>query len=153
MQETEIGLAIAAGLAAACLLLTYMLLPGPIAKTMPAPLPWWDIPTRMLATLVLIGVISLSADLLGPQLSGVVTTFPVIVSVIGAFTHRQWGRDAVRHMLRGLAVSLLAFVVFFLVVGLALPIVGLVPAYAFAVAAALPVSAVLLVFNRRRKAR
>jgi hypothetical protein len=145
-----IGLAAAAVLAAAGLLLTYVLLPAPVAKTMPAPLPWWDIPARMLATLALVAIISLSADALGPQLSGIVSTFPVIVSVIGAFTHHQWGRDAARHMLRGLTLSLLAFVTFFLVVGLALPMVGLVPSYALATAAALPVSAILLVFNRWR---
>lgn len=149
-QGVVVDLVTAAGFAAACLLLTYVLLPRPIAKTIPAPLPWWDIPARMLATLALVGVISLSADALGPQLSGVVSTFPVIVSVIGAFTHHQWGRDAARHMLRGLAVSLLAFVVFFLVVGLALPLVGLVASYGLAIAAVLPVSAVLLVFNRWR---
>ena len=75
-------------------------------------------------------------------------TFPVIVSVVGAFTHRQWGRDAVRHMLRGLAVSLLAFVAFFLVVGLALPAVGLVNSYLLAVLAALLVSSLVLLASR-----
>ena len=147
-QETRFDLVTAAGLAALCLLLTYILLPGAAAKTMPAPLPWWDIPARMLATIALVGVISITADLLGPQLSGVVATFPVIVSVVGAFTHRQWGRDAVRHMLRGLAVSLLAFVAFFLVVGLALPAVGLVNSYLLAVLAALLVSSLVLLASR-----
>jgi hypothetical protein len=147
-QETRFDLVTAAGLAALCLLLTYVLLPGATAKTMPAPLPWWDIPARMLATIALVGVISVTADLLGPQLSGVVATFPVIVSVVGAFTHRQWGRDAIRHMLRGLAVSLQAFVVFFLVVGLALPAVGLVNSYLLAVLAALLVSSLLLLASR-----
>ncbi len=147
-QETRFDLVTAAGLAALCLLLTYVLLPGATAKTMPAPLPWWDIPARMLATIALVGVISITADLLGPQLSGVVATFPVIVSVVGAFTHRQWGRDAVRHMLRGLAVSLLAFVAFFLVVGLALPAVGLVNSYLLAVLAALLVSTLVLLASR-----
>ena len=147
-QETRFDLVTAAGLAALCLLLTYILLPGAAARTMPAPLPWWDIPARMLATIALVGVISITADLLGPQLSGVVATFPVIVSVVCAFTHRQWGRDAVRHMLRGLAVSLLAFVAFFLVVGLALPAVGLVNSYLLAVLAALLVSSLVLLASR-----
>jgi hypothetical protein len=147
-QETRFDLVTAAGLAALCLLLTYVLLPGAAARAMPAPLPWWDIPARMLATIALVGVISITADLLGPQLSGVVATFPVIVSVVGAFTHRQWGRDAARHMLRGLAVSLLAFVAFFLVVGLALPAVGLVNSYLLAVLAALLVSSLVLLASR-----
>ena len=50
---------------------------------MPAPLPWWDIPARMAVTLMLVAVILSSADRLGPQLSGVVSTYPVILIVIG----------------------------------------------------------------------
>jgi hypothetical protein len=148
MQGFRFDLVTAAGLAAICLLLTYLLLPRAASTVMPAPLPWWDIPARMVATVALVAVISITADLLGPQLSGIVATFPVIVSVVGAFTHSQWGRDAARHMLRGLAVSLLAFVAFFLVVGLALPVVGLVGSYLVAVVAALLMSSVVLVASR-----
>lgn len=147
-QEIRFDLVTAAGLAALCLLLTYLLLPRAASTGMLAPLPWWDIPARMVATVVLVAVISTTADLLGPQLSGVVATFPVIVSVVGAFTHSQWGRDAIRHMLRSLALSLLAFVVFFLVVGLALPVVGLVGSYLVALVAALLMSSVVLVASR-----
>jgi hypothetical protein len=149
-QEVDLDLPVTAAAAAVCLILTYLLLPHPGGDALPAPLPWWDIPARMLATLVLVAGLSLSADALGPRLSGVVSTYPAIVTVIGAFTHRQWGRDAVRRMLRGLTISLLAFVAFFLVVGLALPSVGLAASYGLAAAAALPISAVLLAFNRRR---
>ena len=120
-QGVDIALAPAAAIAAASLVVTYGLLPRPAGDALPGALPWWDIPARMLATLVLVGGISLSADALGPQGSGIVATFPAIVTVIGSFTHHQWGRAAVRRMLRGLTVSLLAFVVFFLVVGLTLP--------------------------------
>jgi len=151
----EIALVPAAGAAAAGLVATYLLLPRPAADALPAPLPWWDIPARMLATLALVAGITLSADALGPQLSGVVSTFPAIVTVLGTFTHHQWGRDAVRAMLRGITLSLLAFVAFFLTVGLALPALGLAGAYVLAAAVALPVSALLLVFTRRagRRAR
>jgi hypothetical protein len=116
-------------------------------------LPWWDIPARMLATVVLVGGISLGADALGPQLSGIVSTYPAIVTVIGSFTHHQWGRDAVRHMLRGLALSLLAFVAFFLTVGATLAEVGVTAAFVLGTAAALPVSAALLALGRWRKVR
>jgi len=52
-------------------------------------------------------------------------------------------------MLRGLALSLLAFVAFFLVVGLTLPTVGLAMSFVLGTVAALPVSALLLAINRR----
>lgn len=138
----------AAAAAAVSLAATYLLLPRPAAPAPLAALPWWDIPMRMAATLVLVAVIVVSADLLGPQLSGVVSTFPVIVTVVGAFTHQQWGSDAVRRMMRSLALSMLAFVVFFMVVGTSLPHVGLALSYVLAAAAALPVSALLLLLSR-----
>jgi hypothetical protein len=152
-QGLEIELGAAAAVAAACLLITYLLLPRPLTDARPMALPWWDIPARMLATLVLVGGISIGADALGPQLSGIVSTYPAIVTVIGSFTHRQWGRDAVRHMLRGLALSLLAFVAFFLTVGATLAEVGVTAAFALGAVSALPVSTALLVANRWRRMR
>jgi hypothetical protein len=153
VQDLDIALVPSAAIAAASLCLTYLLLPRPTTDTLPAALPWWDIPARMLATLMLVGGISLTADALGPQLSGIVSTYPAIVTVIGAFTHHQWGRDAMRRMLRGLALSLLAFVAFFLVVGLTLATVGLAMSFVLGTAAALPLSALLLLFNRGHLAR
>ena len=152
-QGLQIELGASAAAAAACLVITYLLLPRPLTDARPMALPWWDIPARMLATLVLVGGISLGADALGPQLSGIVSTYPAIVTVIGSFTHHQWGRDAVRHMLRGLALSLLAFVAFFLTVGVTLAEVGLTAAFVLGAASALSVSAVLLAFNRWRRMR
>jgi len=137
-----------AGVAAVCLVLAYLLLPRPAASAPLASLPWWDIPMRMLATLVLVTAIMLSADLLGPRLSGIVSTFPVIVTVVGAFTHHQWGPDAVRRMLRSLTLSLLAFVAFFLVAGTTMPDVGLAMSFVLGTVAALPVSAALLALGR-----
>ena len=55
---------------------------------------------------------------MGPQLSGIMSTYPVIVTVVGTFTHHRWGREAVWRMLRGITASLVGFVAFFLVVGL-----------------------------------
>ena len=101
-----------------------LLLPRPRTPPEGMALPWWDIPARMLVTLALVAVIMLTADALGPQLSGIVSTYPVILTVVGTFTHQQWGRDAVRRVLRGVAVSLTSFVAFFLVVGLTMPTAG-----------------------------
>ena len=152
-QGVEIALTTSAAVAAASLGVTFLLLPRPATDALPAALPWWDIPARMLATLVLVGGISLGADALGPQLSGIVSTYPAIVTVIGSFTHHRWGRDAVRHMLRSLALSLLAFVVFFLTVGATLSAVGVTASFVLGAATALPVSAALLALNRWRKVR
>jgi hypothetical protein len=150
VQSEPIPLLPAAAAALATLVATYYLLPRPRGPASPAPLPWWDIPARMLATFVLVAVIMSSADRLGPQLSGLVSTYPVILVVVGCFTHHQWGVDALWRVQRGLTVSLTNFIAFFLVVGLTLPAVGVVPAFLLAAATALITSAMLIQWNRRK---
>jgi len=142
----------AAGLGLLSLVITYLLLPRPRAPPSLQPLPWWDIPMRMAATGALVTVLMLTADAMGPQLSGIVSTYPVILTVIGTFTHHRWGREAVWRVLRGLTASLGAFVAFFLVVGLALPAVGLLASYALAALIAVAITTGLFFLNRGRAA-
>ena len=150
MRDVALTLPEAAAVASASLVLAYLVLPRPRAPAVTAALPWWDIPARMLSTFVLVGAILLTADQLGPRLSGIVSTYPTMVTVISAFTHHQWGRDAVRRLLRGLALSLLVFVVFFLAVGMCMPTLGLVTSFAIAAALVLAIHAILLVSMRAR---
>lgn len=149
IQDVALPLPAAAGAAMVSLGAAYLLLSRPRSPAVSTALPWWDIPARMLTSFLLVAIIMVSADLLGPRLSGIVSTYPATVTVICAFTHRQWGRDAVRHMLRGITLALLGFVVFFLAVGIGLPTLGLVPSFAFASALVLGIDAVLLVAMRR----
>jgi hypothetical protein len=128
----------------------YALLPRPRGTTLPQALPWWDIPMRMVATGALVAVLLLTADALGPTLSGIVAAYPVIMSVVCTFTHHRWGREAVWSILRGVTLSLFAFVAFFLVVGLLLPSVGLIVSYVLAALVALAITTALVVFNRVR---
>jgi hypothetical protein len=76
----------------------------------------------------------------------------VLLTVIGTFTHHQWGSDALLALLRGITRSLLSFVMFFWVVGTFAEPLGLVVTYALATVAALCISGVLIVFNQRRVA-
>lgn len=151
MTDVALSLLQAAVAAAAGLVLAYLVLPRPRAAIVTAALPWWDIPARMLSTAVLVAVILVSADLLGPRLSGIVSTYPTMVTVVSAFTHHQWGRDAVRRLLRGLAVSLLVFVVFFLTVGFSMPTFGLVASFTVAAILVLAIDGILLLFARRQQ--
>jgi hypothetical protein len=151
IQDVVLTLPAAAGAAAASLAVAYLLLPRPHTPAVAAALPWWDIPARMLSSFALVAVIMLSADALGARLSGIVSTYPAMVTVIGAFTHHQRGRDAVRRLLRGLTLSMPVFVVFFLVVGIGLPALGLVASFVCAAALVLAIDAVLLVLMRSRR--
>ena len=153
LQDVAIALPAATAAAAAGLLLTGLLLPRPRTPPQAIALPWWDIPARMAVTFGLVAVIMLTADALGPRLSGIVSTYPVILTVIGAFTHHQWGRDAARRLLRGLALSLSSFVAFFLVAGLTMAHVGVEGSFILASVPAVAISGLLLRINRPRKAR
>ena len=153
LQDLALSLWTATAAATTGLLTMVLLLPRPRTPPEAMALPWWDIPARMLVTLALVAVIMLTADALGPQLSGIVSTYPVILTVVGTFTHQQWGRDAVRRVLRGVAVSLTSFVAFFLVVGLTMPIAGVEGSFGLASVPAVAISGLLLKMNRRRASR
>jgi hypothetical protein len=135
------------------LLAIYVLLPVPRARLVLHNLPWWDIPMRMATTAALVTALMLTADALGPQLSGIVSTYPVILTVVGTFTHHRWGPEAVWSILRGLTRSLVTFVAFFLVVGLTLPTVGLAGAYLLASVVAIALASLLFALNSTRAAR
>lgn len=113
-------------------------------------LPWWDIPMRMVATAILVTIITVSAEVLGPELSGIVAGYPVIFSVIGVFTHSQWGWVALAQLARGVAISLTSFVAFFFVVAVTVETIGLVWAFVLAVLAALTTSAAVLLSTTKR---
>jgi pilus assembly protein TadC len=104
----------------------------------------------MLATALLVLVISITAEIAGPGLSGMVSSFPVIATVVGSFTQHRYGAAAVTRLFRGLLISLSGFVVFFLVVSQTLASRGLVASYVLAILAGLLVSALLLAVNRWR---
>jgi hypothetical protein len=149
LRGSALDLPSAAAIAVVSLAVTYLLLPRPCAPSAMVALPWWDIPARMLSAFTLVTVILFTADLLGPQLSGIVSTYPSMVTVVSAFTHHQWGLDAVRRVLRGMTLSLLVFVGFFLVVGLSLPGNGLAPSFVLASVLGLAAQGIALVAARR----
>jgi hypothetical protein len=149
-QELVAPLWLAAAAGSAALAVAYALLPRPKGLVLPQALPWWDIPMRMVATGTLVAGLLLAADALGPTLSGIVASYPVILSVVCTFTHHRWGPEAVWSILRGVTLSLFAFVAFFLVVGLTLASVGLLVSYMLAALVALSMTTVLVVFNRAR---
>jgi hypothetical protein len=142
----------AALIGGSCLLATSFLIPAPRQGRPTPALPWWDIPVRMLASAIMVTVLALVSDQLGATASGIAASFPVLLTVIGTFTHHQWGSDALLALLRGITRSLLSFVMFFWVVGTFAEPLGLVVSYALATVAALCVSGVLIVFNQRRVA-
>lgn len=138
----------AAAMAAVSLLLALALMPRVRVPAHAVPPPWWDIPFRMLATALLVVCVTLLADSLGPRVSGIVASLPIISSVVLSFMLPQVGPIAARAMVRSIALSLLAFAAFFLVVSETIGTIGIAPGYALATAVTLAMSLSLAMLDR-----
>ena len=71
-------------------------------------------------------LITALAPALGSHLAGLLSPFPVFGAVLAIFTHRTHGATGAIQVLDGLLLGLLAPALFFLVLALMLPVVGLV---------------------------
>jgi len=132
----------AGGVAAATLGIRLIPPPGALEKA-PEP-PRWDLPVRIGVATALVIVITSAAPLLGPQLSGLLTTYPVYAGVLAVFAHSQRGGPAATQVVRGLCYGILAFATFFLMIGVLVDRAGILPAFAAAAAAAVLVQALTL---------
>ncbi len=106
--------------------------------------PPWDLPARVLVGTALIVGLTTLAPTLGARLSGLAATYPVYVTTLTVFAHRQAGSAAAGALLRGLVLGLYGWLGFFTVVLIAMPRIGVLPAAACAVAGALAIQAVSL---------
>jgi hypothetical protein len=145
LQWLPIPLVPTAALAVASLLVTRRLMPAPTAAPRAAtPLPRWDIPARMLVTTGFVVLLTGVASHLGPQLTGLLTPFPIFATSLVVFTHALEGPGPAGGVLRGLLLGLYSFVGFFLALGALLERVGIAAAFAVAVVVALAVQGVAL---------
>lgn len=101
--------------------------------------PWWDLPARAAATAALVLVVTGAAGLLGPELAGILTPFPVAVSVVCAFVLAEEGAAAVTVLLEGILRGLSGFAVFCFGVAVLLPRLPPVAAFVLATSAAVAV--------------
>jgi hypothetical protein len=126
------------------LVLTVRLIPLRPMAAAPGGAPRWDIPLRMVVATTFVVTLTAFAAVLGPQLSGLITPFPVFAVVLAVFAHRQQGAQAAIQVLRGLGLSLFGCAAFFLVVGSLLPGLGIALTYILATLATLAVNAMSL---------
>ena len=70
-------------------------------------------------------LITESATLLGPLISGLLTPFPVYISVLAASEHRNRGAISAAQLVRGATIGFFTPAFFFLVVGLSISGLGL----------------------------
>jgi hypothetical protein len=140
LDELHVSAPTAMSLACATLVAMLWLAPepSPVASldTVP-PVPSWELPARALCALVLVLTLTAIAGSLGSQLSGLLTPFPVVASVLAAFTHARAGAQQTRSLLRGLLLGFFSFALFCFAVAVLMQPIGLAPAFAIATAAAL----------------
>jgi len=112
-------------------------LPRATSAGSPPVLPRWEIPLRMGAATGMVLAITGAAAALGPQLSGLLTPFPVYATVLAVFTQHAHSATAAAALLRGVVLGSFAFGAFFFVLAGTLAVWGLPTAFGLALAAAL----------------
>ena len=114
--------------------------------------PKWDLPARMIVATLFVILLTTFASVLGPQLSGLLSPFPIFGVVFATFTHAQQGPRAAANLLRGIVLGSLAYTFFFLIIGAVLPHWGIPLTYSLALIAALSVSGIFY-FTTSKKER
>src|SRR5260370_3126744 len=136
-----------------CLILALYLLPGSQSPTVMTNPPQWETLLRMfVATAFVVGLTAIAA-FLGPQLSGLLTPFPVFASILGVFTHHFQDAAAARRLLRGVLTGSFAFDVFFLFVAGSIEASGIALAFILATLAALVMHGGSLLLLRKLRTR
>lgn len=141
---------LALALAVAAFWIGLRLLPPPPSAPPPATIPpWWDLPLRGLAALVLVLALTGVSGALGSHLSGLLAPFPIITSVLAAFTHRHDGSEEVRVLLRGFLFGFHGFAAFCFVLAVTLPALSTAASFGLATATALAIQAVVFLLRRQ----
>jgi hypothetical protein len=109
----------------------------------PSP-PAWDLPARMGIAAAFVFALTTAAGALGPQLSGLLSPFPVFGLVLAAFAHKSQGGRAAARLLRGVVIGSFGFELFFLVVALLVTVLPVGWTYLLASAAAVALNGISL---------
>jgi len=103
----------------------------------------------MVTATVLVLALTSAAEWLGPQLSGLISTFPLFAGVLTVFAHHALGKTAAINVLRGLLLGLFSFAAFFVALVATIERFGIASAFMTALAAALAMQTVSLLIARR----
>jgi hypothetical protein len=150
LDGVAVPVVVALCLACAGFAVGLLLLPTPAGDPVVlASAPAWDLPVRAACALVLVLALTTASGWLGPQLSGLLAPFPVITTVLAAFTHTQRGADEAVRLLRGMLSGFVGFALFCFTLAISLDASDIAAAFLFATAAALAGQVVMIVRARR----
>lgn len=144
LVPVHLPLAAAFGLVVTGCLLVHRLLGSDRAVVAPGRRLPLDLPLRMVAGAVMVVALSAASDALGSRLTGLLTPFPVIASVLAAFTHATDGAGAVRRYADALVRGLPSFAAFTTTVAVSVRDLGTAASFAIASVLALASHAILI---------
>jgi hypothetical protein len=105
-----------------------------------------EIIVRAVAATALVLFITEASAILGPYLSGLLTPFPVYVSVLAASTYRIHGATSAVQLVRGTTLGLFTPAVFCLVIGTTIVGLGIGASFGLAIVVSLPIHGLILRF-------
>lgn len=106
LTSFEIHLFVLLPLLGASWLIASKFWPDYVIEARTSEVPRWELPARLVVTVVLIVTLTGTASILGPRVAGALSTYPVIISVLGAFSQRRHGPHSTVATLHGLMQSL-----------------------------------------------
>ena len=112
--------------------------------------PRGDLIFRLVTTAVLVLLLTAVADELGPTVSGLLNAFPVLSTIITAFTHAQHGSGPTIAFVRGFSRSIIGFGSFAFMLALTMVALGLGWSLVLAMVSQVIVSGLTLRRSRRR---
>ena len=109
-----------------------------------------DLPYRMVAGVLLVLAVTFFSIQLGPNLTGLFSVFPVMGSVLGVFSHCNYGRHFAVKLLRGMVQGFYAFTVFCLILALTLEKQPVGVCFVLALGAAVGVQSLLMHWQSKK---
>jgi hypothetical protein len=110
VEEAHAPLAVLVASAVASLLVGLRVIP-PVKRTA-WPRTRWELPLRMVLATTLVLAVTGFATVLGPGVSGIATTYPLITTTLAVFVHRAAGPQAAVAVYRGLLLGVFALAAF-----------------------------------------
>jgi hypothetical protein len=127
------------------------LLPASRGAAVPVRGPRGDLAFRLVTTAALVLLLTAVADELGPTLSGLLNAFPVLTTIVTAFTHAQHGSEPTIGFVAGFTRSIIGFGSFAFMLALTMVPLGLGYALVLAMIAQLIISGITLRRSRRHR--
>jgi hypothetical protein len=149
LEHISLPLILAFAVVIAFLAVVLKLLPPTPGQSVVMLPPQWEVYIRMVVAAAFVLLLTEVSNLLGPQLSGLLTPFPIFATILGAFTHHFQGKAAACRLLRGVVIGSFTFAAFFLVIAGMIERSGLVLAFSLATLVTLVIHACSLWLMRR----